>query len=121
MTRYDWLFLASPAITILVSVPMLLGLVPPNGVYGFRTQASMASPEVWYASNRLAAQYLIAVSMVSAGLYYAGKHFVSAPKTQVLAGTMAFTILLLVAVGAVQVKAGKLARQRGLVSGSRSG
>ena len=113
MTRYDWLFLASPAITILVSVPMLLGLVPPNGVYGFRTQASMASPEVWYASNRLAAQYLIAVSMVSAGLYYAGKHFVSAPKTQVLLGTVVFTLLLFAAIAAVQARAGELTRQTG--------
>jgi uncharacterized membrane protein len=34
-----------------VSLPMALGVVPPNRLYGFRTPASLASAEAWHNSN----------------------------------------------------------------------
>ena len=36
-----------------LGVPLASGRVPPNSTYGFRTQKTLASPEVWYAANRV--------------------------------------------------------------------
>ena len=33
-----------PLLILLLSVPMILGKVPPNGVYGFRTPKTLSSP-----------------------------------------------------------------------------
>lgn len=35
-------------------VPLVLGWVGPNGLYGFRTEASLASETAWYHANRAA-------------------------------------------------------------------
>ena len=44
--------LTSPPLIIAVfSLPMALGVIPPNPIYGFRTAASMASREAWYSAN----------------------------------------------------------------------
>lgn len=43
-----------PMVLAAISVPMALGAIGPNGLYGFRTEASMASDAAWYASNRAA-------------------------------------------------------------------
>ena len=43
---------ALPALTILLGIPLMLEWVPPNRFYGYRTQATLASPELWYATNR---------------------------------------------------------------------
>jgi uncharacterized membrane protein len=43
--------IASCLIFAIISVPLVLRLVPPNGSYGFRTHATRSSPEVWYAAN----------------------------------------------------------------------
>lgn len=49
--RYRWQLVASTIVLAGISVPMILGLVPPNGVYGFRTAVTRSSPDVWYAAN----------------------------------------------------------------------
>lgn len=38
----------------LLAIPLALGWVPPNWVYGFRTLQSVKSPDVWYAANHRA-------------------------------------------------------------------
>lgn len=43
-----------PLVLAAVSVPMALGMIGPQGLYGFRTEASLASDAAWYASNRAA-------------------------------------------------------------------
>jgi hypothetical protein len=35
---------------VIVSIPLILHLVPPNGIYGFRTGATR-SPAIWYPAN----------------------------------------------------------------------
>ncbi len=34
-----------------LAVPLILGRVPPNSAYGFRTAATLADPELWYRAN----------------------------------------------------------------------
>ncbi len=35
-------------------VPLVLGWIGPSGLYGFRSEASLASDAAWYAANRAA-------------------------------------------------------------------
>lgn len=44
----------------LTAVPMVAGWVPPNPYYGFRTPATMATPDAWHFANRLMGCYMIA-------------------------------------------------------------
>ncbi len=50
---------------IALAVPLLKGLVAPNGWYGVRIPKSLASPENWYRINRYGAKQLIGWSSVS--------------------------------------------------------
>lgn len=43
----------------LSALPMAAAWVPPNPYYGFRTPATMATPEDWYFANRLLGWYMI--------------------------------------------------------------
>lgn len=42
-----------------LAVPMLLGKVPRNPLYGFRTRLTLSSDEIWYPANRFAAKGLL--------------------------------------------------------------
>jgi hypothetical protein len=38
----------------LIFLPLALGLIPPNSLYGYRTARSLSSPELWREANILA-------------------------------------------------------------------
>lgn len=42
------------AVLGLLGVPLALGWVPPNGLYGVRTSATLASKDIWIVVNRWA-------------------------------------------------------------------
>lgn len=56
-----------PLLILLLSVPMILGQVPPNGVYGFRTPKTLSSPDIWYPANRAAGWFMLAAMVVAIG------------------------------------------------------
>jgi uncharacterized membrane protein len=37
---------------VALSVPMMLGKVPPNPLYGFRTSKTLSDERIWYEANR---------------------------------------------------------------------
>jgi hypothetical protein len=45
------LYFCGGILLILISIPLLLEKVRPNPVYGFRIQATLNDPTVWYAVN----------------------------------------------------------------------
>ena len=51
-------------LVILICVPMILEMVPPNNWYGFRTRRTLSDPDVWYPANRIAGQYLAVAGTV---------------------------------------------------------
>lgn len=53
-------------ILVVVAIPMALRWVGPNGVYGFRTAQTLASPALWYKANSFAGWLLIATAGVMA-------------------------------------------------------
>lgn len=38
----------------LLGIPLILGIVPPNRLYGFRVPATLANRDLWYIVNRAA-------------------------------------------------------------------
>ena len=63
-------FVAFGLFIVILAVPMILGKVPPNGIYGFRTKKTMADPKVWYPANAYAGKWLLAwgAAMMTLGL-----------------------------------------------------
>jgi uncharacterized membrane protein len=54
-----------PGMMALLSLPMAMGMVPPNRFYGFRTAKTLSSPRIWYAANQRAGWLLFAAGVVS--------------------------------------------------------
>jgi hypothetical protein len=70
MTTLLILFVASGVLLMLLSLPLLWGKIPPNGLYGFRIRATLENPTIWYAANKYAAKRMLwsSVCFVAAGL-----------------------------------------------------
>jgi len=61
-----WFFFARGLFTALVGLPMALGKIPPNQLYGFRTPRSLSDEAVWYGINRPAGWALFVSGLVGA-------------------------------------------------------
>jgi uncharacterized membrane protein len=58
---------AVPALVLfIVALPLVLGVVPPNRLYGFRTKKTLSDADVWYRVNRFAAIAIMLASVVYA-------------------------------------------------------
>jgi hypothetical protein len=57
--------LGSCALLAIISVPLILKAVPPNSVYGFRTNLTLSSPGIWYPANAFLGWALLAAAMIS--------------------------------------------------------
>ena len=52
-------FVVPALLIILVSLPLVFGLIPKNRFYGFKTPKTLSDDQVWYRSNRYGARALI--------------------------------------------------------------
>ena len=52
----------------ILSVPLILRVVPPNGVYGFRTSATFSDPAIWYSANAFLGWALLVAAITGATL-----------------------------------------------------
>jgi hypothetical protein len=66
--RYRSRLVASCVALIVISVPLILRAVPPNGVYGFRVSATQSSPAIWYPANAFMGWALLVAAVISAVL-----------------------------------------------------
>ena len=57
-------FAISGLVLAAVSVPLILGRIPPNGLYGFRVRKTMDHPEIWYPVNKFAGKRLLVASLL---------------------------------------------------------
>lgn len=48
-----------------LSIPLILGKVAPNGLYGVRTEKTLSSPEAWYAGNAFGGKALLAAGIIT--------------------------------------------------------
>ncbi len=66
--RYRSRLGASCVVLIVMSVPLILKAVPPNGVYGFRVAATLSGPALWYPANAFMGWALLVAAVISAVL-----------------------------------------------------
>ena len=68
------MFLFSGGLLAALSVPLVIGKIPPNGLYGFRVKKTMEDPDIWYPVNRYGGKWLLAAGLVLAlaavGLFF---------------------------------------------------
>ena len=51
-----------------VSIPLILKIVPPNGLYGFRTPRTLSDRDLWFRANHFAGWALLIAAATSAAL-----------------------------------------------------
>ncbi len=77
------LCLVASGVFVAMGIPLSIGLVRPNRLYGFRTRKTLEDPNVWYATNRVAGYWAIAMGIVAAGVsivaFFAGLGLPAAP------------------------------------------
>ncbi len=62
------LYAITGIVLVLVGIPLVLGAVPPNRWYGYRTRATLTDATVWYAVNRITGVWLIAIGSATAAV-----------------------------------------------------
>jgi uncharacterized membrane protein len=63
----EYPFLIPSVIFFILSIPLILGLIPPNRGYGIRTSKTLSEPRLWYSANKFGGWALL----VSSGVYLA--------------------------------------------------
>ena len=58
------LFAGVGVLMVVLAIPMILGKVPPNNVYGFRTKQTLSDPGIWYPANAYAGKWLLVWGLV---------------------------------------------------------
>jgi uncharacterized membrane protein len=87
-------FLVPCAIIAVVSIPLMLNVVPPNRVYGFRTQQTLSNRELWFRANRFAGCALFIASGTSGAIFAAQPEYASGRS---LVGLVVFLVPLVAA------------------------
>jgi hypothetical protein len=68
------MYVGSGLLLVGLSIPLIMGKIKPNGLYGFRVNATMENPALWYAVNTYAGWRLLATGVAtvvsSVGLYF---------------------------------------------------
>ena len=59
-----WALLAGGLLYLLCGLPLWLQRVPTNSVVGFRTQATLDNPALWYRVNRALGQDMVVAGVV---------------------------------------------------------
>ncbi|MBN2556482.1 MAG: SdpI family protein [Anaerolineales bacterium] len=95
------MFIVSGILLALLGVPMALGRVEPNSLYGFRVRATLDDAELWYPANRYAGRRLIEAGIVST---LAAVGFTLLPDLSEDAYAWAYTGLMLTALTLVVVR-----------------
>ena len=85
------------AIIAVASIPLMLNVVPPNRVYGFRTRQTLANRDLWFRANRFAGCALFIASAASAAVFAIRPEYASGRS---LAGLVVFLAPLGAALGA---------------------
>jgi hypothetical protein len=87
-------FISSGLLLSVVSVPLILERIPPNGLYGFRVKKTMENPEIWYPVNKYAGKRLLLAGLLLV-LAAAGFSFIPNLKIDTYSYGVLFILLVL--------------------------
>jgi uncharacterized membrane protein len=90
-------FLVPCGIIAVASIPLILSVVPPNRVYGFRTRQTLANRELWFRANRFAGCVFLIASGLSAGIFATHPEYAQGRS---FAGLVVFVVPLVIALAA---------------------
>ena len=62
------LFLIGAGVIAVTSIPLILKMVPPNHLYGFRTPSTLSNRKLWYRANTFAGWALLIAAVASVAL-----------------------------------------------------
>ena len=80
LRRYNWVmtstlitvFIGSALLILLLGIPMALGKVPPNRLYGVRLPVTMNNRAAWDAANAHFGWWMIVSGLLSLGAFFLG-------------------------------------------------
>ena len=52
-------------VLIVMSIPLILRKIPPNSSYGFRTELTLSSPDIWYPANTFSGWAMLVAAVIS--------------------------------------------------------
>lgn len=89
----------TPAVFVVVGLPLALGQVSPNNLYGFRTQETLENLDVWYSVNSLGGWVLTLSGLIAIFvLLLVHKKWMTAPLVKFLVMLLLPVIFCLVTV-----------------------
>lgn len=88
-------YLVPCAIIAAASIPLILRIVPPNRLYGFRTQQTLSNRELWFRANYFAGWALLIAAGTSAGIFAVAPEYASGRSAL---GLVVFVVPLVIAV-----------------------
>jgi uncharacterized membrane protein len=100
-------FLVPCAVILVATIPLALGVVPPNRFYGFRTRKSLSDPKLWFRANRFAGCALFIASGASTIVYLVSPEYASGRS---LIGLGVFVVPLALALAACFAYLGRLGK-----------
>lgn len=101
-------YLGFSTLLVAIGLPLAMGKVPPNPLYGFRTPATQADPALWYPVNARTGGDLIGSGLILGGIAWALPRL--APTLSADAFMGIWTTGIVLALLAVLVRAGLLLR-----------
>jgi len=107
------LILAAAVVTALIAVPLALGKVPRNHLYGIRTRRTLADDAVWYDTNAYGGRCLIVASGVTVIVIALLGALPLPTDALVPAGVAALVVPSLIACLLAVRHAGRIARRNG--------
>ncbi|WP_425509584.1 SdpI family protein [Usitatibacter rugosus] len=84
-------------IILVASIPLMLGLVPPNRLYGFRTRETLGNRDLWFRANRFAGFALFVAAGASSIVFLVQPEYASGRS---LAGLLVLLLPLVTAIAA---------------------
>jgi uncharacterized membrane protein len=94
---FSFSFLVPCGIIAVASSPLILSVVPPNRVYGFRTRQTLTNRELWFRVNRFAGCVFFIASGLSVGIFATHPEYASGRS---FAGLVVFVVPLVIALAA---------------------
>ena len=96
MTALMIMYLVGGVILMALSIPLIRGRIPPNGLYGFRVKKTLAEPRIWYPVNTYAGKWLLVIGVwvIFAALTLRGVAHISLEAYAL--GVLAVVIVLLI-------------------------
>lgn len=59
------MYVVTGLLLCILSVPLILKKVKPNGLYGFRVKKTLENPDIWYAANCYSGKWLLVTGLIT--------------------------------------------------------